>query len=169
MTEFFVAEGEIRQLHARFVDAVWRKDAAAFAALFTRDGEWKIAGLHIRGQDEIEATFARLLGACERVTMIVGTPLLEVDGDKASARVPATEFAKMMDGSSAMTLGIYYDRYVREAGSWRFGWRHFALQYRGPADLSAAFVDCPDYGPPPALPAADAPTFSRRADLRNDG
>jgi hypothetical protein len=28
--------------------------------------------------------------------------------------------------------------------------------------LSAALVECPDYGPPPGIPGPDEPTFTRR-------
>ncbi|MBW8785186.1 MAG: nuclear transport factor 2 family protein [Novosphingobium sp.] len=163
MTEFVAADSGIRQLHARFVDATWRKDHEAFGQCFARDGEWKIAGMHIRGRDEIASTFARLLGACEKVQIIAGTPLLEVGEGTAIGRVNVTELAKMGDGSSAMTLGVYYDRYVDEDGRWRFQWRHWGLHYRGPVDLSADVVrESPDFGAFPNMPGADAPTFTKR-------
>ena len=162
MNDILVADYKIRQLHARFSDAVWRQDAEAFGNCFTADGEWKLAGMHFRGREEISQSFARLLGVCERVHLIVGLPLLDISGDKASGRVSFTEFAKMPDGSSAMTIGIYYDRYAAEGDRWCFSWRHFSLQYRGPSDLSAAMVDSPDYGPPPGMPAPDEPTQTRR-------
>ena len=162
MTEFVIAEYGIRQLHARFADAVWRKDAGAYADCFAEDAEWKIATMHIRGRADIGGTFAKLLAACARVQIIAGTPLLEVGQGTATGRIQITELAKMADGSSAMTLGVYYDRYVEEAGRWRFQWRHFGLHYRGPTDLSAALVECPDYGPPPGIHGPDEPTFTRR-------
>jgi hypothetical protein len=46
---------------ARFLDAVWRKDADSLATCFVQDGEWKLAGLHMRGRSEINRTFAALL------------------------------------------------------------------------------------------------------------
>jgi hypothetical protein len=156
------AEYGIRQLHARFIDAVWRKDAEAFGDCFSQAGEWKIAGMHIKGRADIAAKFALLLGACAKVQIIAATPLLDFGHGGISGRVSVTELAKMADGSSAMTLGIYYDRYVEEAGLWRFSWRHWGLHYRGPIDLSAALVECPDYGPSPAMPDADEPTYTRR-------
>jgi hypothetical protein len=162
--DFVLADAGIRQLHARFVDAVWRQDADAFAQCFARDGEWKIATLHMRGRAEIGDKVPKLLGACERIMLLPGLPLIELTGvDTATGRVPMTELVKMRDGSSAMTLGIYYDRYVVEDGRWRFAWRHWGLHYRGPVDLSAEMVPCPDYGPPPGLPGADEPTLTRRA------
>jgi len=162
MTDLVIAEYGIRQLHARFADAVWRKDPEAYADCFAEDAEWKIATMHIRGRADIGGTFAKLLAACARVQIIAGTPLLEIGQGTATGRIQITELAKMADGSSAMTLGVYYDRYVEEAGRWRFQWRHFGLHYRGPTDLSAALVECPDYGPPPGIPGSDEPTFTRR-------
>lgn len=165
MTDFMAAESGIRQLYARFIDAVWRKDADAFGDCFAEDGEWKIAGMHMHARAEIGGTIAKLLGGCERVLIIMGIPVLEVGQGTATGRVHITEFAKMGDGSSAMTIGVYYDRYVEQGDRWRFQWRHFGLHYRGPSDLSAPFVECPDYGPPPGMPGADEPTFTRRAPL----
>jgi uncharacterized protein (TIGR02246 family) len=162
MTDFVAAECAIRQLHARFQDAVWRKDAEAFANCFTIDGEWKIAALHIRGRTEIQDLIGKLLGGCERVRIILGIPLLEVASGTATSRVDVTEMAKLKDGTSALTLGRYYDRYIEMDGRWLFSWRHFGLHYRGPLDLSAAFIDSPDFGPPPGMPSPDEPTITRR-------
>lgn len=163
MTDFVVAECGIRQLHARFIDAVFRKDATAFADCFAENAEWKIAGLHIRSRTEIGGLFGKLMGICARVQLIAGTPILEVGQGVATGRINVTELAKMTDGSSALTIGVYYDRYVEEAGRWRFQWRHFSLHYRGPSDLSAPLVESPDYGPFPGMPGADEPTLTRRA------
>lgn len=163
MTDFVVAECGIRQLHARFIDAVFRKDAEAFADCFAENAEWKIAGLHIRSRAEIGGLFGKLMGICARVQLIMGTPILDVEQGTAAGRVNVTELAKMTDGTSALTLGVYHDRYVEEGGRWRFQWRHFSLHYRGPTDLSAALVDSPDYGAFPGRPEADEPTLTRRA------
>lgn len=166
MTDFVTAECGIRQLYARFVDAVWRKDDTAFAACWAEDAEWKIATLHMHGREEIRSTFAKLLGACQRVQFIPGPVLLELGADgTALGRVNCTELAKMGDGSAAMTLGVYHDRYVQEAdGRWVFKLKHFGLHYRGPVDFSGEIVtESPDFGPFPNFPAPDAPTYTRRA------
>lgn len=165
MTDFLAADCGIRQLHARFIDAVFRKDAAAFADCFAENAEWKIAGMHIRNRAEIGSFFEKLMVICARVQIIMGTPILEVGHGTAVGRVNVTEFAKMADGSSAMTLGVYFDRYAEESGSWRFQWRHFSLHYRGPTDMSAALVESPDYGAFPGMPSADEPTLTRRAPI----
>ena len=100
MTEFIVADSGIRQLHARFTDAVWRKDADAFADCFAHNGEWKIASMHILSRAEIGSTFAKLMGACDRVQLILGMPILEVEPGAAddlwgiAYRVPDADAAR---------------------------------------------------------------------------
>lgn len=151
----------IRQLHARYVDAVWRKDLAAFTACFAPEAGWKIAGHHAVGREAIGETFTRLIGPSLRVLMFVGLPCLDFAGATASGRVNITELVKRADGAAMRTLGVYYDRYrVAEGmalgetpgGDWLFTERHWHLFYRGPMDMSAPMLDALEYGPPPAMP-----------------
>ncbi|MFD1613279.1 nuclear transport factor 2 family protein [Sphingomonas tabacisoli] len=161
MSDFLVIDAGVRQLQARFIDAAWRQDANEFAACFTADGVWKIAGMEIKGRAAIAEACRTLLGRCERVQLILMPPILEVTADGAIGRSHVTEFAKMRDGSSAMTFGIYHDRFAQEDGRWRYRSRHWSFAYRGPADLSAPFVDTPDFGPFPGFPGPDEPTYVR--------
>jgi uncharacterized protein (TIGR02246 family) len=163
MSDILHADLGIRQLHGRFMEAVWRQDADCFSACFAKDGEWKIAGMHMRGRAEISEACGKLLGRCERIQLIQQPAIIEAGNGTGTGRIHIIEFAKMLDGSSAMTIGVYHDRYVEEDGLWRFAWRHWSFKYRGPADLSAAFVDTPDYGAFPGMPAADEPTYVRPA------
>ena len=59
--DLVAADHGIRQLHARFVEATWRMDSTAFAECFAEDGQWKIAGLDLRGREAIGATIGRML------------------------------------------------------------------------------------------------------------
>ena len=165
MRDLVTVDCAIRQLHARVIDAVWRKDARDFAACFSVDGVWKIAGLHIQSRATIEEMFGKLLGVCERVLLNAGTPLLDISGPEVVSRCYVVEQAKMMDGTSAMTIGAYHDRYVEEDGRWLFRHRHWSLHYRGPSDLSADFVPSPDYDSPPGMPGLDEPTLTKRKDI----
>ncbi|CAN7662767.1 nuclear transport factor 2 family protein [Phenylobacterium sp. LjRoot225] len=163
MTDFVTAETAIRQLHARCIDIVWRKDAKAFAECFAEDGEWKIAGQHMRGRAEIEALFAKLLGLCEHVMTSVSSPILEVGDGSAIGRTYVTEDAKLANGATAHTIGVYHEKFVETAEGWKFASRHWSLKYRGPADFTGDFYDTPDYGPFPGRPADDEPTTTKKA------
>lgn len=161
MTDVARAECAIRQLQARCVDAVWRKDAESFADCYTEDGEWKLAGMHLRGRAEIKSGFEKLTAPCERIVMFLGTPVLEAGPGLASARTLATEYVKNTDGQVIRTLGIYYERFVEHDNRWLFSWRHWTLHYYGPPDFSRPFLDSPEYGAPPGMPAPDEPTVIR--------
>ena len=161
MSELLEADYQIRQLHARFVDAAWRKDGDSYAQLFTEDGEWKLAKMHMRGRKEIGESFTRLLGYTNRVLILPGVPILELEGNTALSRSYCTEFTKMPDGRATMALGTYFDRYEKTGGAWLFKWRHYNLKYSGPIDYSDELVDSPDFGAFPGMPEPDAPTYTR--------
>lgn len=161
MDEFTVAAVGVQQLHARFVDAVFRQDIEEFAACFAKYGVWKIAGMELAGREAIHAAAGKLLGRCEKIQLIAQMPILEVDGGAAQGRQQMTELARMPDGAGFITFGVYHDQYVLEDGRWRFARRHWAFKYRGPFDLSASFVATPDYGVFPDAPADDEETYVR--------
>lgn len=161
MVDLIAADFGIRQLHARFADAAWRQDADSFSQCFAANGVWKIAGHSFSGRDAIADGCRALLGRCSNIHIITGLPLLHADGDKVQGRVSMTEFARMNDGSTAMSLGWYHDRYCEQDGVWYFQKRHWSFKYRGPPDMTGFYPDTPNYGPFPAAPADDEPTFVR--------
>ncbi len=150
----------IRELHARYTDAVWRKDFVAFANCFTRDGEWRIGGLELRGRKQIEETIAKILGNFRKVLITFQSPILHVGDDGVSGRTYIQEQVARADGGANISIGRYYERFVLDEGRWRFSWRLFQRHYSGPADLSGEFFEWEDYGPPPGMPPLDAPSGS---------
>jgi ketosteroid isomerase-like protein len=164
MTDFLAAESGVRQLHARYVDAVFRKDAQAFVDCFAEDGEWKIAGMHLRGRAEIADAFEKFMAPTERILMQFGLPVLEVGQGAAIGRTYVTELVKHAAAPAAVrTIGVYYERFVEQGDRWRFQWRHWNLYYYGPPDLSAPMHAPPEYGAFPGMPGADEPTVVRRS------
>lgn len=160
-------ECAVRQLHARYADAVWRQDAEAFAACFAADAVWRVGGVELRGRAAIAAGFTGFMGAIERTLMRFGTPILTLgeDAGTASARTYVTEFNKYRDGTAAASIGIYYERFAAEGdGRWRFAWRHWQMYYHGPADLSGTYHAAPEFGPPPGMPG-DADRAASRAEI----
>jgi ketosteroid isomerase-like protein len=163
MDEFTRADAGIRQLHARFADAVWRQDAFVFSNCWAEDGIWKIAGMEKTGRSEIADACVLMLGRCSHIHLITGLPVLQVNGSTAQGRLSMTEFARMQDGSTAMTIGWYHDIYVEIGTTWHFQRRHWSMKYRGNPDLTGLFADTPNYGAFPAGPALDEPTYVRKA------
>jgi hypothetical protein len=160
MTDFIVAESAIRQLHARYADAVWRKDYDAFGDCFTEDAEWRISGMILRGRVEIVDAMKRLMPRFRRVLITLRTPILEVGNGTATGRTYLSEQSVFEDGRPYGPLGLYYERFVDQGERWRFSWRLFQTLYSGPPDMSGTFFENPDYGPPPAMPPLDAQTHN---------
>lgn len=122
----------IGQLHARYVDALCRLDADAFAACWSRDAEWRIAHVEAHGRGEIAAAFVLLTAPAERVLMLPGLPLLARGAaGEVTGEVTVSEFIKRRDGTALRTIGRYRDCYRTEDGAWRFARRIWSLLYRG--------------------------------------
>jgi len=158
MIDFLEAEAAIRQVHARYADAVWRKDYDALGDCCTEDMEWRIGGRIFQGRSVIVSHLQKLFPRFERIFLTFRTPIVCVTDEEISARTYVSEQSVYTDGRSLFAIGIYYDRFVIENGRARFAWRLFEAQYAGAPDLSAPFFETVDYGAPPAMPALDAET-----------
>lgn len=167
MSQFTDAECGIRQLHAHYTDAVWRKDADALGNCFAEDAEWRIAGMVLQGRASITNAFASLMGKAGHVLMTFRTPLVELtDTGRADVRTYVTEQCTWLAGPPTTSIGRYFERCVLEGDRWRFSWRLFQLLYKGPADMTGPFYDAPDFGPFPGMPPLDwAPADPTSANL----
>jgi uncharacterized protein (TIGR02246 family) len=143
---------EIRQLHARYADAMFRKDAAAAGALFAADGVWHVAGQVAEGRDAILSFLEGAFPQFRNIMMTFRTPIVDVLDGQVVSRSWVTETRVMADGEASLLIGIYFDRFVEEDGKLLLGWRQFQTHYLGPPDLSADMAIVADYGPPPAMP-----------------
>ncbi len=163
--DFLLAECGVRQLHARYTDAVWRLDFDAFGLCFAADCEWRIDGVVLRGREEIVAHNRRLFSThFQRLFLTLRTPILEVGrGAEKGTAWGRTYFSGqnvMADGTGFSPLGVYHERFVDEGDQWRLKWRLFQSLYSGQADMSGSLHNPPDYGAPPAMPPHDAELIS---------
>ena len=156
MTDFTVAETAIRQLHARYIDAVWRKDLDSFADCFAVDSEWRIEGMVVRGREGAVQFVGQMMVEYPVLFIMLGTPILEVGEGTATGRTYFNARNVKKNGEAFAPIGMYYERFVDEGDRWRFQWRLFQTHYRGPPDMSGEFVNNPQYGAPPGFPPPDA-------------
>ena len=155
MIDFATVECAIRQLHARYGDAVWRKDIEAFGDCFSEDCEWRISGHVLRGRIEIKNFMNAVFPMFRRILLTMRTPILETGDRVASARTYFTEQSVRADGQPLLAIGTYFERFVDEGDHWRFSWRVFQTEYAGPPDMTGPIFENPEWGAPPALPPRD--------------
>ena len=114
---------EIQKLvnvYGRLLD---QRDFGAFAQLFAVDGEILLGPLaRATGPAEIErAMEAALPGPPGEDLHIIGTPIVELDGDTARSEVMWTVLRRgAQDGPMVAMVGRHRDELVRVGGQWRF-------------------------------------------------
>jgi uncharacterized protein (TIGR02246 family) len=109
--------------YARHLDA---RDLHAYSRLFCQDGEWSGNTGHAKGPDAIQAMLEERLppnppapGRTSR--HVVSNPVIEVDGDGATASVTWALIQRgEADEPELALLGHYDDVLAREDGRWRF-------------------------------------------------
>ncbi|MGD9995872.1 MAG: TetR family transcriptional regulator C-terminal domain-containing protein [Ilumatobacteraceae bacterium] len=120
-------DSALRQLVAQFCDAVIRRDADAFAAVWTDDATWDLGnGQPATGRGEILSSFEKAIRPTTWIVQSPGACVFEVDESTgvATGRVTFDERFQRRKGGPGTMVGTYHDEYRREAGRWRFVRRH---------------------------------------------
>jgi ketosteroid isomerase-like protein len=126
----------IRDLVARYSDAVIRADSEAWAATWAEGASWRVGPSESHGREAIVETWTRLMGIFDRVRQITEQGTVEIEGDRARGRWYVTEYGWPRQGAPNLLFGVYHDAYARIDGAWRFTRRRFDLLYTGPPDLT---------------------------------
>jgi uncharacterized protein (TIGR02246 family) len=125
----------IRNLVARYCDAVCRRDAARWAATWAEDGTWDLGGGRVtHGRAAAVELWSSALAKYPWVAQLAPTGTVEVSGDTGRGAWWVLELNHLPDGTGALHLGHYDDEYRRTEEGWQFSSRRFAMVYRGPLD-----------------------------------
>ena len=130
----------LRNLMARYVDAVNRYDADAWIATWAEDGVWHLLEQPVRGRADILTLWRQMMASFEFALMLPSSCLFEVEGDVASGHWYLHEYIRDRDGVGSTILSRYEDAYVRQDGQWLFQSRRYQFLYRGAADLSGSYT-----------------------------
>lgn len=136
-------EMAIRDLSARYIDAVNRQHGEDWQATWSENASWFLMGQEITGRDTILEFWLNTMGLFNFVVMALNSQNLVIDGDQASGRCYVTESLSMKGTDPAMVQGVYDDTFIRENGEWRFASRSYHMLYQGPSDLSGEYQPYP--------------------------
>jgi len=149
--ERLAIEAEIRDLAARFSDAVNRRDFDAFGDLFADGGIWEIGEpfpSRAAGRQNVATMLRNLWAPWDFFFQMTHTGVIDVAPDRqtATARWEIQEIARTPDGSQSYdNVAMYYDRLVRtHDGSWRFAERRYHYIWLSSADLVGRSIPRPD-------------------------
>jgi uncharacterized protein (TIGR02246 family) len=117
---------EIRRLFMEYRRALDDKDLGGYCDLFTEDGEFIANSQRYRGREAIHGMLVGMLGSAlgDRPGAdfhLVANPIVEVDGDRATAQVTWAYVVRGEDDRPLLLmLGHYDDVLRRDGGRWRF-------------------------------------------------
>lgn len=127
-------ELEIRALADKFSDAANRVDGEAFEALWATDCIWKIGppiNMEFKDKKNMGSSVTHMLGLWDFFVQLTGPGIIEVNGDKATARFYVNEIARKADDKSGnYNLSMYDDELVKENGQWVFQKRTYHTIYQ---------------------------------------
>jgi hypothetical protein len=116
---------ELQQLLARYAVGMTQDDVERVIEVFTPDGTYSAFGDTYTLDD-----FPTLVAAAPKGLFMVGTPLLDLDGDEGTGEQPLC-FVDQTD--HAMRIGWYTDAYRRTADGWRLRTRSMTFLRRSGA------------------------------------
>ena len=123
---------EIQSLAAKFSNAVNERDEAAFKRLWASEKPvWEIGpplASRAEGIDDIAKMLRGLLQIEQYFMQMTHAGVVEVDGDRATARFVVREHGK---GATTFydNLAVYEDVLVREDAGWRFAHRSYRYRF----------------------------------------
>lgn len=116
----------IQELNADYADAVSRRDAPAFSAVWAEDAGWLLPWLgEAKGRDTIIVVWLEQMANYPFYNFAGQVGAIAVDGDRATGRVWSTEQVMNRAGVSGTVIGRYDDDYVKLGGRWYFSRRAF--------------------------------------------
>ena len=128
----------IERLLYRYADLIDAGDFAGVGALFGR-ARILAGGNVIEGAAAVQAMYEsytrRYACGTPRTQHLMGNPVIDIDGDTASARLRFTVFQALADFPlQPIITGRYQDRFARDADGWHFTERRMQTELMG--DLS---------------------------------
>ena len=117
----------IRALNDAYADAVFRRDAGDWGALWAEDAGWSLMGMQVQGREAIVALWNQAMAGFAFVGFFVQHGAIAVSGDRAEGRIWTNEVLETLDGTQSRPVGRYDDIYVRGGDGWRFHHRTFTL------------------------------------------
>jgi hypothetical protein len=140
----------VRQLAARYCDAVVRFDADLYGSLWTADAVWETTRGDIVGRDAILGTYTKMRARYALCLQQLLSGFVEDgrpdEGDPPGA-LRATwhirEVERTNDGEGIELFGTYRDVCVAGSDHWQFARRRFEALYRGPLALPGTVFERP--------------------------
>jgi ketosteroid isomerase-like protein len=129
----------LSKLMGRYVDAVNRRDEAAWAATWAEEASWNLLGTEVTGRANIVGLWQQMMAGFEFAIMMPSSHLFDINDDRASGHWYLQEYTRDLEGNGSTVLSRYQDRYTKVSGQWLYQSRDYSILYHGAPDLSGSY------------------------------
>ncbi len=127
-------ELEIRALADKFCDAANAANSELFQSLWAEEGTWTIGppiNVEFKGKANMGSSVVQMLARWDFFVQLTGPGVIQVNGDKATARFYVNEIARKADDKTGnYNLSVYEDELIKENGMWVFLKRSYHTIYQ---------------------------------------
>lgn len=110
---------DIRTLMSRYCHGIDKKDETLFMGIWAEDACYELPRGSGRGTEGIRQLVRKVWREVPKCHHHITNPLIEVQGDKASARTDVTYFRETADGVLCLLSGGYTFEFARVNGEWK--------------------------------------------------
>lgn len=122
-------EVAIQQTLNRYSEGASRGDEAQVLSTFAPDAVYEAPNVRLVGSAAIEAATGAYVAQFAYLVQSNAPAVIQVDGDRATARSVIRESAKYTDRDEVLEmLGVYSDELIKTAEGWRIARRTFEPQ-----------------------------------------
>jgi ketosteroid isomerase-like protein len=139
-------EAAVRRVVESYADAIIRRDAATYGALYAPDAVWTIGppvGEQVEGRDAIVRFLTDHIATMDLLIFTVTNIVISVEDRIAHSRATVHEFGRVADGSAVSVVNVralYEDTLQRNGDSWWFTERKYSILFVDNGDAAAGQV-----------------------------
>jgi hypothetical protein len=122
---------QIQETINRYSEGLGRRDWAQVASAFASDATWEVVGMPLKYSGDCAAGIRTQVDPSNFLVQMISNTLIQVNGDRATARSTAREVAEFEAGkfrefkAAIDVFGTYEDELKRIDGHWKFAARRF--------------------------------------------
>jgi ketosteroid isomerase-like protein len=139
-------EAAVRRIVESYADAIIRRDAATYGALYAPDAVWTLAppvDERVEGRDAIVRFLTERIATMDLLIFTVTNIVISVENHIAHSRATVHEFGRVTDGSPVSVVNVhalYEDTLQRNGDSWWFTERKYSIMFVDNGDAAAGQV-----------------------------
>lgn len=117
---------DIKTLMSKYCHGIDKKDEKTFMSIWAADGVYELPRGQTSGIEGILQLVHKVWREVPKCHHHITNPLIEVSGDRATARTDVIYYRQTADGELQLLSGMYAFEYTRISGEWKTKYLRFS-------------------------------------------